>query len=136
MSIDEIYTLPVSRSEFFINKLVSVIIQVLVFMVFNIIFILLGFITAGPMPYLGDFFGFMGMTTLLFIIIAIFGFALAIIIKRGAKAMISLVIPLPLYVIYFIYQLTDNKVLANLKYLSRAKALLILIVYENAFLLL
>lgn len=129
LSFDTIYSLPISRKEFYINKIITVKIQIFGFMVINMIFIILGFITAGPMPNLGRILAFMGMSTLLLMVMGILGFTLAIIIKRGAKAMIALVIPLPLYIIYFIYQLTDNKVISYLQYItpySFADALFIL----------
>lgn len=118
LSVDEVYTLPVSRTSFYINKLISVLIQIIGFMVINLMFIILGIITAGPIPNLGSFLGFMGLTTLLLMMISVFGFSLAIIIKRGAKVMTALVIPLPLYILFFVYQLTDNDILSYLQYIT------------------
>ena len=46
------------------------------------------------------------------------GFALAAVTKKTAKTGLSVLIPIPLYVIYFISQLTNNRIIKNLKYVS------------------
>jgi ABC-2 type transport system permease protein len=118
LSIDTIYSLPISRSEFYINKLIASVIQVIAFMVVNILFVILGFVTANEVPHLGTFFAFMAINTLLLLMMLVMGFALAIVVKRGVKAMVSLAIPLPLYIIFFVYQLSDNKFLGYLKHIT------------------
>ena len=118
LSIDTIYSLPISRSEFYVNKLIASSIQIIGFMIINIIFVILGFVTANEVPHLGTFFAFMAVNTLLLLMMLIFGFALAVIVKRGVKSMVSLAIPLPLYIIFFVYQLSDNKFLGYLKHIT------------------
>jgi len=115
---DLIYTLPLSRKSFYNTKLLSVFIQVIVFSVINFIFIIIGLISVSSISFIGDLIIFTLLYTLMLVIIAIIGFALATITSGNSKSTISLLIPFPLYIFYLIATLSKNEYLEYLKYIS------------------
>lgn len=114
---DTIYVLPVSREHFYLNKLIAVVTQILIFSIGVGLFTFIGFIIGGTLEGIGSFFIFMLLTTITFIMVGCFGFALGCITK-GGNQMIALIIPVPLYIISLLSTISDNKILKNIKYLS------------------
>jgi len=116
-STDLIYTLPLSRTTFYFSKLLAAIMQILAFAVAIFLFFIFGFISLGPIPNLESFILYYLANTLMLIIFVILGFYLGTLLTKRNRPMISLLIPLPLYIISFISSLT-NKWLENLKYIT------------------
>ena len=102
--------LPVSREHFYLNKLIAVVTQILIFSIGVGLFTFIGFIIGGTLEGIGSFFIFMLLTTITFIMVGCFGFALGCITK-GGNQMIALIIPVPLYIISLLSTISDNKIL-------------------------
>ncbi|MCK9536640.1 MAG: ABC transporter permease [Bacilli bacterium] len=118
MTTDVIYTLPVSRKTFYYTKLLVVFLEILLFSAGVTLFTFVGIISIEKNAAFTSFFSFNLLNTLMLLIMGTLGFALAAVTKRTTKTALSVLIPLPLYVIYFISQLTDNRIVKNLKYIS------------------
>lgn len=115
---DSIYTLPISRRQFFIHKMVFITIQILIFSVIVLLFTLIGFIGIGYFENMNSFFLYYGLHTLMLFYIAGFGALLACVVKDNRKSTIAIAIPLPLYLFSLLSTLTDNELLINLKYIT------------------
>lgn len=116
-STDIIYSLPISRRSFFLHKLLAVMIQVVAFS------LLLYVINLGSLLIIEKvdillFTIFSLVFTLMMMVIAALGFILGATVKGSVKAMSSLLIIFPMYIISIISQLTQKEWLQNLKYLS------------------
>jgi ABC-2 type transport system permease protein len=117
-SSDAVFSLPVSRSEFFWNKLYAAMIQVLAFSVGVFIFNVIGFLAVEPTVNLTDFVVFSLLFTLMLLMMDILGMAMGAALRGNVKNMVSLLIPFPLYILALISQLTNNEWLKKLKYLT------------------
>lgn len=117
-TIDTVYTLPISRSTFFFSKLLAIIIHVLLFSIIITPFIIFGFLTINSNINLLGLFVYLILFTLMMIMIACLSFSFACFKNQASKNSISLIIPLPLYLITMVSSLSNEKFLKNIKYLS------------------
>lgn len=113
-----VYSLPLSRQTFFFTKLLFVVFQIVCFSLIITIFSILGFVTVGSFPYVGNFLLFSLMNTVMLLFIAFLGFTLACLIKNATTPMLAMAIPLPLYILLIISSLSKNKILKAFKHFS------------------
>lgn len=113
-----VYTLPLPRKTFFFTKLSFTIFQIIVFSLSVTIFSILGFISVDSFPYVGNFLIYSLMNTMMLIMVAFLGFILACITKNATSPVLSMAIPLPLYIILLISSLSENKFLKSLKHIT------------------
>ena len=116
-SHDIMYSLPVSRKTYFYTKLLSVIIQVVIFALVVTVISIFGFILVEKVN-LGRFILFSFLNLLLLLIIAIFSFCLVGFLKSGIRSGIALIVPLPLYILTIVATVSTNELLQKLKYLT------------------
>ncbi|MDD3106993.1 MAG: ABC transporter permease subunit [Bacilli bacterium] len=116
-SSDIIYSLPVSRSSFFIHKWLAVCIQVTLFSILLYVVNIVTLSLVESIP-IGQFTLFSVLFTVMLYVIAAFGFALGAIVKASVKAMSTLLVIFPMYIFSFISTLTNNEWLQKIKYLS------------------
>ena len=118
LTADVIYTLPVSRKTFFYTKFILLIVEIVLFVAIVTLISFAGIIIIERTVSFASFIWFNLLNLLLVLIMGILGFGFAAVTKGSVKSAVALLIPLPLYILTFISQLTANKVLEKLKYLS------------------
>lgn len=115
---DLVFSLPVSRKTIFLTKVASIIIRVVVFSLAVMAFILLSFVAISGLDNIGGFMLYMLLHTLMLIMVALLGFALGAGLKNASKQMLALVIPFPLYILFFLSTLTTNEHIMRLKHIT------------------
>ena len=113
-----LYSQGISKRTFFLSKLSLLGIMVLSFTVMNALIGYLGFLTINEHYQMGDYILFNLLNGIMYLHVAILGFVLALILDKDMKSMISIALPLPLYIISILSQLTNNDWLEALKYIS------------------
>lgn len=116
--VESIYQLPYKRRVFFITKWIRVVVNVLLFSLINYLLSIVSFAIMKESIDQTLFLNFNLLNTLLFLIMALLGYALACFIKATPKSMGALAIPLLLYIVSVISSMTDNKFLDKLKYIT------------------
>lgn len=116
LAADIIYTLPVTRTTFYLTKLLSVYLQIIIFSITILIFTVGGIVIIDPTG-ISKVLVFTILNTITLIMIASIGFSFACFI-RGTKSTAALLIPLVLYIFQILSSLTENKWLIRLKYLT------------------
>lgn len=117
-TLESIYTLPYPRSTFYFTKFCRVMVNVIVFSLVNTILSILGFVTISESFALGSFLYFSLMNMIMFLVIAGIGFGLVSVLKPNQKSMVSMLVPLPLYILFMISTLTNNEWIQKLKHLT------------------
>ncbi|MFA7528861.1 MAG: ABC transporter permease subunit [Bacilli bacterium] len=118
-TVDAVYSLPVSRSTHFITRLSVLWTEIIIFSaVFLVFFSFAGIVAIERGTNFTTFFRFHLLNTVLFLVFGSIGFSLAALLKRAVKPGLAVFVPLPLYIILLVSQLTDNKFLKNLKYIT------------------
>jgi len=117
-TLEAIYVLPYRRDVILFTKFVRITLNILLFSIANILFSLAGFWTVGEFAENGRFFLFALLNTLMFLMIGYLGLAMVCLMKPNQKNMISMLIPIPLYIVSVISTLTNNEWLQKLKYIT------------------
>ncbi|MCU0104623.1 ABC transporter permease [Acholeplasma vituli] len=113
-----IYTQAIPKQDFFISKLIVLFIMILLFTLINVVIGYIGFLTINETFSLSDYVIFSLLNGVMYLHIALLCMVLALCLNKEVKAMISLAIPLPLYILSIVSTLTDNDWLKRLKYIS------------------
>lgn len=113
-----IYTQGIPKRTFYLSKLTLLVIMVTGFTIINALIGYLGFVTIGETFSVSDYVVFSLLNGLTYLYIATLGFILALFLNKDTKSMVSIAIPLPLYILSVISTLTDNEWLKALKYIS------------------
>ncbi|MGD9910367.1 MAG: ABC transporter permease subunit [Candidatus Izemoplasmatales bacterium] len=115
-TVESIYQLPYRRNVFFITKWIRVMVNVILFSLFNYLLSILAFAMLKESIDQWLFIQFNLFNTALFLVMALFGFVLACFLKPTQKSMGAIALPLVLYIISIISQMTNNDLLKEFKY--------------------
>jgi ABC-2 type transport system permease protein len=113
-----LYTLPITRSSYLLEKMIAVFVQILLFMLIQLGIIALGFSIVAPDENISALFIFGFFDGLMLVMIAFLSMGLSLVMKPGSSTLFPLIIPIPLYVITTIAYATDNHILRLLRFLS------------------
>lgn len=113
-----LYTIPVSKWYFYLSKLSAVFIFITAFAVINYVAGYIGFAAVNETFDFGQYLTFTTLNMIMFLVIAYLGMFLALIFKTGTNNLISLVLPLPFYIMTLLATLTDTDWLKTFKYFS------------------
>lgn len=117
-TLESIYTLPYPRSTFYFTKFIRVMANVVLFSVVNTVLSILGFVTISESFAFGEFLYFSLMNMVMLLMIASIGFGLVSVMKPNQKGMVSMLVPLPLYILFMISTLTNNEWIQKLKHIT------------------
>lgn len=116
---DVVYSLPVSRQTQFLTRLCVLVTEIVIFSgIFIVLFSLTGIIAIERGMNLATFFRFHAFNTVLLLLMGMLGFSLAALSKRAVKPGLALLIPLFFYIVLLVSQLTNDKILKDLRYLT------------------
>ncbi|MDY0209801.1 MAG: hypothetical protein RBQ91_00135 [Acholeplasma sp.] len=113
-----LYVTGISKKTFFISKQIVLWTLVGLFSIMQYGIGLLGFSFVGESINQLDYLYFHLLNTVLLLVFSYLGFGFALLIKTTSKVMISLILPLPLYVLSFVSSLTEEPFIKNLKHIS------------------
>jgi len=113
-----LFTLPIERSSYLLEKMISVFIQIVLFMVIQLGVIAVGFAIVAPNENITSLFVFGFFDGLMLLMIAYLAMGLGLLMKPGASTLFPLIIPIPLYIITTIAYATDNDTLRLVRFLS------------------
>lgn len=113
-----LYTLPISRTQSFISKVIAIMIHIFIFTFIQFGLSTLGFLIIDELVLLDVFWLFGLLNFVMFTMIACFGLCLAAILKPNQSSLLAVAIPFPFYIITMISQATNNFFLKALKYIS------------------
>jgi len=117
-TVECIYQLPYSRSVILTTKLLKVIINVMLFSIIVYLMSLLSFIIIGESFDGVKFLIFNLYNTIMFVVLAILGFALVVFMKPTQKSMGAIAFPFVFYIISVISSVTNNDTLQLLKHIT------------------
>ncbi len=113
-----LYTMPVSKMTFYLSKIIIIFGFIFAFSVINYAFGYLGFAAVNESFDFMQYFSFSSLNMVMYLVIGYLGFILALILKTGTNSMISIIIPLPFYIITLLATLTNTEWLKRFKYAS------------------
>ncbi|MDD3382410.1 MAG: ABC transporter permease subunit [Bacilli bacterium] len=117
-TVEGVYTLPISRTKFFVSKVLAITLNITIFSVLVTILTLVGFIFVNDGFMFLEFMIFTFFNTLMLIFIGYLGLILASLTKVNTSQLIAIIIPIPLYIIFMISTLTDSEILKALKHIT------------------
>ena len=117
-TVEVIYTLPISREKLLFTKMTVVAVNLLIFMLIQVLMVDLGFLLVAPGEDISAIWMFGLFDYFMFLMIAYLSMFLAIVLKPNQSNFIAIAIPFPLYIITTIAYATDNAFLKSLKYIS------------------
>jgi len=117
-TVEVIYTLPISRSNILLTKIIVVAVNLFIFMLIQVVMVVLGFLMVAPGEDISQMWVFGLFDYLMFLMIAYLSMFLSLILKPNQSNFLAIAIPFPLYIITVIAYATDQAFLKALKYLS------------------
>lgn len=113
-----LYTLPIERSSYLLEKMISVFVQITLFMLIQLVMIAIGFAIVSPGENIRSLFVFGFFDGLMLLMVAYLSMGLSLLLKPGSSTLFPLIIPIPLYIITTVAYMTDNRTLALIRFLS------------------
>lgn len=113
-----LYVVPVSKLKFYLSKILMIFVFVAIFSLVNYGVGYLGFATVNETFDFKQYLTFTSLNMVMYLVIAYLGMFLALVLKVGTNNMISLVIPLPFYIMTLLATLTNTEWLKHFKYFS------------------
>ena len=117
-TVEVLYTLPIHRVSYLLQKMLVVFVEICIFMMVQIFFVIIGFFLVSPNEAFHELFIFGLFDILMMLMISYLSMGLALVLKPQSSSFIPMAIPIPLYVITTLAYATDNATLKLLKYIS------------------
>lgn len=113
-----LYTQPIPRRYFYMSRIIVLISFIFIFSLINYVVVYLGFIMTADNMNHGSYLLFSFLNFIMLLYMGFIGMFTAHAVSSQTKSMISIVLPIVLYVIYIVAYATNNEILKTLRYVT------------------
>ncbi|MFA7417359.1 MAG: ABC transporter permease subunit [Acholeplasma sp.] len=113
-----LYTQPIPRKYFYMSRVLVLVSFIFIFSIVNYGIVYLAFLTTGDLINHGSYLSFSVLNFVMLIYMGFIGYFIATVVSPKTKAMMAIVIPVVLYVIYIVAYATNNEILKALRYIT------------------